>query len=461
ITSESDKRNYAFKKDMLLAGEGLDEYFAAFKPVKDILRLYVNETHYTIGCDEETALLAQLDEAMEEAKKAITGANPASQEHLTEQLQALYEVRSRLNKNTNIPNFEDIPEALRMDFSHTKLRENGSLKDGGHIRNAFMNNDVMRKWVDVSKLPIFPHEPTINDLRQGKVSNCYMLAATTSLIQHDPEAIKHIIKDNGDGTATVRLYKGPGEPVFIRVKKEVPRLAATGGAILTSGPLWMQLIEMAAAHVGRFRGEGKTGVGSLWYGPGGLWFGMLTGVFEREILVDSDEQGEEMSPQEKDALFQGMLTAKENNYIYHMGTKSKTTAGMNSGHAYTVLGARMIGNERFVTLRNPYANMSYRYTINEGEHMTSDYTSSVPDETCGQFDIPFDLFIKNAKNITRTKVEADSPFYFAEEKVDLKDLVDTNGKAKQVPGTEKQLTEEQQRLLDSIEEDEDAFKDLD
>lgn len=93
--------------------------------------------------------------------------------------------------------------------------------------------------------------------------------------------------------------------------------------------------------------------------------------------------------------------------------------------------------------------------------MTSDYTSSVPDETCGQFDIPFDLFIKNAKNITRTKVEADSPFYFAEEKVDLKDLVDTNGKAKQVPGTEKQLTEEQQRLLDSIEEDEDAFKDLD
>lgn len=455
ITSESDKRNYAFKKDMLLAGEGLDENFAGFHELKQKVKMYAEETHYSIGCDAETELLGEIDRLMKAAEKDILTADRGAQEKLRGELDKLYSVRARLDANMNIPNFEEIPEALRMDFSTTRLKENGKFKDSGHVRNAFMNNDLMRKWVDVSDLPIFPHEPTINDLRQGKVSNCYMLAATTSLIQHDPEAIKHIIKDNGDGTATVRLYKGEGQPVFIRIKKEVPRLAATGGAILTSGPLWMQLIEMAAAHVGLFKEGGRTGVGSLWHGPGSLWFGMLTGVFEHENLCDVEK--DLPLTMDLDALFNDMMHAKENNIVYHMGTRSNTTAGMNSGHAYTVIGARLINNARYVTLRNPYANMSYQYTINEGEHMSSDFTSSVPDETCGQFDIPFELFVRNANTISKTKVSDDSAFYFPDEKVALRDLVDGNGRAVQAPGTIRQGVQD---IADAMDEMDDVEEEI-
>ncbi len=447
ITSASDMKNYEYKKDILAEAGKLDESIPQLKKVKNLAIAYARETHYTIGCDEEAELLGELYKAMKEATEA----------GFDDEMAGFELIKSNLNYST-IGDFNDIPKELKLDFSDKKLKENGKFKDGGHIRNAFMNNDIMRKWVDVKDVPIFPHEPTVNDLRQGKVSNCYMLAATTSLVQHDPSAIKHCIRDNGDGTATVRLYKGPGQPVFIRVKKEVPRLAATGGAILTSGPLWMQLIEMAAAHVGMFNTEGKTGVGTLWYGTGAMWFGMLTGVFENEMMM-SDNDGKPAfvgSAANADALFEEIKKAKDNNVIFHMGTKSSTSSGLNSGHAYTVLGAKTIGTKKYITLRNPYANMSYQRDENGEVTKSSSYFSSVADATQGQFDIPLAEFIANAKSITKTNVGKDSPFYFNDEKADLKDVAKNGGKVPGTPG----LNEEQIKLLNDMNDEDDPFGDM-
>jgi len=46
-----------------------------------------------------------------------------------------------------------------------------------------------------------------NDVSQGGIGDCYLIAALGSLATQDPEAIRRLIHDNGDGTFTVTFYK--------------------------------------------------------------------------------------------------------------------------------------------------------------------------------------------------------------------------------------------------------------
>ena len=445
ITSDSDAANMAFKKKLSDIAGSIDDNGgneARLKKVKELAAQYAIETHYTIGCDAETGLLKELKAAVKAACDNGYGAIP--------EVRALVAHLGTLDASI-IPDYDQIPDVLKAgyDFSGKTLKEvTGDKSEPGSTRNAFMNNDLMREWLDVKDMPIFPHEPTINDLRQGKISNCYMLAATTSLIQHDPQAIKNIIRDNGDGTATVRLYKSPGQPVYIRVDKVVPRLK-TGGTIMSAGPLWMQLIEMAAAHVGMFKlatSKGKqikrAGVGSLWYGTGGAWFAMLTGAFGYNEVVDG-KTGTLNFPSEgvddADGVFEAIKNAKADGFIYHLGTKGSTSAGLNSGHAYTVLGAKEVDGVKYITLRNPYANMSYQKDEELDETMTSTYFSSVADSTCGQFDIPLEVLLKSIDNISRTDIKQN--LFMAVEKLDdgetmLDKLRTIAGNHGYIPGTE-------------------------
>lgn len=45
-----------------------------------------------------------------------------------------------------------------------------------------------------------------NDVSQGQVGDCYLIASLASLADQNPEAIRKMIKANGDGTFTVTLY---------------------------------------------------------------------------------------------------------------------------------------------------------------------------------------------------------------------------------------------------------------
>ena len=174
---------------------------------------------------------------------------------------------------------------------------------------------------------------------------------------------------------TVRLYKeskrmgAPRVPVFVRVPKRVPKLAM-GGEILSSGALWMQLIERACAQVGMFR-EGRFGYQSLWYGKGDEWLSILTGASGQSVFEDGIYTGpkfdaggkviytekevtdaltqekkivKEPVPGDIENLFETMTIAKSSKLIFHAGTKDNAAPGMNSGHAYTVLGTKTVGH---------------------------------------------------------------------------------------------------------------------
>lgn len=51
-----------------------------------------------------------------------------------------------------------------------------------------------------------PLPPSIEDVRQGGVNDCFVFAAMAAIVHSDPDRIKGMIKDNGDGSYTVTFH---------------------------------------------------------------------------------------------------------------------------------------------------------------------------------------------------------------------------------------------------------------
>lgn len=342
---------------------------------------------------------------------------------------AMKDVLSYIDKNKlrNKPEFRDIIKEIdsmtngNLIFDVDKMqKENGELIDRFHFNprpeakegsnRTFVNivNSIFKtftKWEDRKNEPLFAHEPTVNDLRQGKVCNCWMIAATTALINYDPQIIKNCMRDNGDGSVTVRLFTKTVDmntgadiirPKYIKVKKETPKLI-TGGEIQSSGALWMQMLEKAAACIGFRRSDyqnANLGYNALWYGNPMDWMFALTGMNGGMTkFANMDEDG----PNE---IYNDILHARENGQVYCYGTKDNGAEGMNDGHAYTVLGAREVNGQKYIILRNPYGNASSVYDEKGKLFKTETFMNSSMNETSGQFMIKLEDFVKNGAAVS-------------------------------------------------------------
>lgn len=105
---------------------------------------------------------------------------------------------------------------------------------------------------DVSKLPLFSHEPSISDIRQGGLGDCYMLASLAAIVTQYPEKIKECMRDNMDGTVTVRFFEksetGAFSPVYVTVDKKVPMNGSLDNSgLYASDCIWVQMMERAYA----------------------------------------------------------------------------------------------------------------------------------------------------------------------------------------------------------------------
>lgn len=89
--------------------------------------------------------------------------------------------------------------------------------------------------------------PSLDDISQGGLNDCYVFAAMSAIVSVDPGRIKNMIKDNGNGTYTI-TFAGTGW--FSADKQTVSTDFAKGkhGNVTLRKALWPLLVEKAYAQ---------------------------------------------------------------------------------------------------------------------------------------------------------------------------------------------------------------------
>jgi hypothetical protein len=191
---------------------------------------------------------------------------------------------------------------------------------------------------DRSKDPLYPNgEPSIEDINQGDFGDCWLLAALGSTALTDPQKIKDLITDNGDGTYTVHFEDGD--------------VTVSDDALLDQGAdqgKWVAIVETAyAEREGGSYEEIDGGNANDAYED---LFGADTGSFDPDsssdwIFGDNKSPGDSYNEM-REALDDGRaVTASVNGRI-----------GIDGGHALIVTNVYERDGVQYVELMNPWAS---------------------------------------------------------------------------------------------------------
>ncbi len=189
--------------------------------------------------------------------------------------------------------------------------------------------------------------------RQGSIGNCPVPAACVALAAVDADAVRHLIRDNNDGTYTVTFHPVNEKPVEIVVDNMVwgsgsrPKYGSADTDSNGGVERWFPLVEKAyAARVGDFEILGKgTSVGKV--------LEELTGRATRSLWTNTasvDDVWKAASRAAADKLPMAAGTYGSSESARYRGT------GVYANHAYSVLGVEENNGQRLITLRNPWGS---------------------------------------------------------------------------------------------------------
>ncbi len=202
------------------------------------------------------------------------------------------------------------------------------------------------------------------DVQQGYIGDCYMASAMSAVAGSKPDAVQQAIKDNKDGTFTVRFfeldYSGRKTAHSETVDADLPHYgdmpAYAKSTEKVDGKqymeLWPSILEKAYAQwKGSYDAMGNGGIA-------GDVMTALTG--ERSSQVTTAGAGE------NDALWTKMKAASDQKKPMTAGTGGEEDprykdpkAGVYGWHAYTVMGVEEAKEgdktKRYVVCRNPWA----------------------------------------------------------------------------------------------------------
>lgn len=208
---------------------------------------------------------------------------------------------------------------------------------------------VAHTWVDGQ---LFVDGAKASDVVQGSIADCYMVAGFASVAATNPDVIENAIKDNGDGTFTVKFfqtsYYGAPTPVEITVDGQLP--TENGSLRYAKGAdrseLWVGLLEKAYAQwKGGYESVGNGG------SPGAV-MGALLGRSEQYTNMYEGMDTSRVFTQLQEAFASGKAVVaathgKDRSDLYN-------GSGMYAWHAYSVLGVSEEGGQQYVELRNPW-----------------------------------------------------------------------------------------------------------
>jgi hypothetical protein len=94
--------------------------------------------------------------------------------------------------------------------------------------------------------------PSINDINQGDLGDCYLVCGLAEVALQDPTAIENMIHDNGNGTYGVRFFIN-GQAEWVTVDSTLASTIGTqpfNDAYVSSGQnMWVNLVEKAYAEI--------------------------------------------------------------------------------------------------------------------------------------------------------------------------------------------------------------------
>ena len=190
---------------------------------------------------------------------------------------------------------------------------------------------------DRSGDPLYPNgEPSLSDIDQGDFGDCWLLAALGSTAMTDPQKIKDLITDNGDGTYTVHFKGGD--------------VTVSDDALLDQGAdqgKWVAIIETAYAE--REGGEYDEIEGGDANDAYEALFGADTASFDpdstNDLFFGDNKSPGDSYDEMREALDDGRpVTASVRDRI-----------GIDGGHALIVTNVYERDGVQYVELMNPWA----------------------------------------------------------------------------------------------------------
>jgi sorbitol-specific phosphotransferase system component IIA len=184
---------------------------------------------------------------------------------------------------------------------------------------------------------LFNGTPSRADARQGALGDCYFIAAVASIADSNPDAVRNMFVDNGDGTYTVRFYSvHDGTADYVTVSRRLP--AQYNGALGYSGyglsvssastTVWIALAEKAYAQWNETGNEGRDGTNRYAAIEGG-WMGYVNAQ-----VLGTESSNYSLASYNKQTLITALSTQK----AVTIGTNSSVSAGLYGSHAYLVTG---------------------------------------------------------------------------------------------------------------------------
>lgn len=196
-------------------------------------------------------------------------------------------------------------------------------------------------YSNFSDLPVFADGPQYDDIAQGAVGDCYLLASLASLAYTDPEIIGQMITSLGDGTYAVRFFRD-GREVYIRLDADLPvnSYGSLAYAKLSpDGEIWVPLVEKAYAY---FR-YGENSYASI----SGGW---MANVYQEVTNMPTEFRWSF----DVDQLYNFLDNALSSGHAASMGTYSRPSNPIVGSHAYVVVSVETTEEGRFVTVYNPW-----------------------------------------------------------------------------------------------------------
>lgn len=130
-----------------------------------------------------------------------------------------------------------------------QLQSTNSTTAGSVLADPYLVNSAVR-YEDFSDRPLFSKTgPTVSDITQGNLGDCYLLSSLASVAKTQPEILRNSIVDLGDGTYGVQFHTAFGSH-FVHVDGKLPVDAKGNLAFARLGgqqSTWVALYEKAYA----------------------------------------------------------------------------------------------------------------------------------------------------------------------------------------------------------------------